>query len=743
MALASVSYPTDGVADTFAVPFEYVNRNDVTVYLNDVSVPFTWVTTSSIKLFPKPSAGLIVRIQRHSALETKPVNFQAGAVLPPGDLKKDSDHAFFLIQEMRDDIENIEAGTLSQTTIDQLKIDIQDSTLSSTEMSDLLGSSSVRIFQQAEPPVHTEDKTGKTWVVTISFTPVPPYPTYCMLRHWDGYEWAAGATVQTWTGSTNPESNQGYSSQEGQLWWYTTTDTLYERQNGQWVAINKDDYFWRTTEPYTLADGSIWYDSNDNNKSYRFDLFTKTWEPLVVSIHGSLVVDGSIVSSKINAGEIGAHHLSVTQLDAISADMGSLTAGNLTLRQDSLPDNGTRAWILAGSADPDTGLVPYGYYEWTDWSYTLIKTVNDRTNAYDAYDHHSGGIPNGALAVRYNYPWGSGGGIIWQYDSATEQWTYGSFIPIMNHVSGTGAPDPFAHMVGDLYHDTSLNRYYLKTTSTFWMMVANLDTATPGQYVISTNDKLPTVPEVDDIKNSSGWKVYTDTSTLVAISIPPDIVDTSLPTYNVNHLWLSSTDTYPLWFGQGARNDANGKFYVKDDGSVVFKGELQAASGTFSGDISAATGSFGGSLNAATGTFSGTLTADAVNAVNTVNIAGNAVTVPSAGSDSNLVTVNASATLNVLSVPHENMGGEPVIVMAHVIAGGSYGNTDGNLRIYRGATLIYDAAKGFPAGSYDHNAMVMDYPGIGSHTYTIQIYNNGGIPINVGLRTLLGLGVRK
>jgi hypothetical protein len=50
--------------------------------------------------------------------------------------------------------------------------------------------------------------------------------------------------------------------------------------------------------------------------------------------------------------------------------------------------------------------------------------------------------------------------------------------------------------------------------------------------------------------------------------------------------------------------------------------------GTFAGSLSAATGTFAGSLSAATGTFSGTLAANAINAVNTINIAENAVTVP-------------------------------------------------------------------------------------------------------------------
>jgi hypothetical protein len=42
-------------------------------------------------------------------------------------------------------------------------------------------------------------------------------------------------------------------------------------------------------------------------------------------------------------------------------------------------------------------------------------------------------------------------------------------------------------------------------------------------------------------------------------------------------------------------------------------------------------GTFSGSLQAATGSFSGSLTAQAVNAVSTINIAGDAITVPRAG----------------------------------------------------------------------------------------------------------------
>ncbi|MBV8156912.1 MAG: hypothetical protein JO278_04595, partial [Dyella sp.] len=62
------------------------------------------------------------------------------------------------------------------------------------------------------------------------------------------------------------------------------------------------------------------------------------------------------------------------------------------------------------------------------------------------------------------------------------------------------------------------------------------------------------------------------------------------------------------------------------NGSGTFSGALQAATGTFRGALQAASGTFTGALQAASGTFSGSLTADAINAVSTINVAGGSVT---------------------------------------------------------------------------------------------------------------------
>jgi hypothetical protein len=82
----------------------------------------------------------------------------------------------------------------------------------------------------------------------------------------------------------------------------------------------------------------------------------------------------------------------------------------------------------------------------------------------------------------------------------------------------------------------------------------------------------------------------------------------------------------------------------------TFSGSLSAATGTFTGALSAASGTFTGALSGSTGTFSGSLTVDAINAVNTVNIAGAAITESYLATGTSRVTSeNLTATLCTLS----------------------------------------------------------------------------------------------
>lgn len=137
------------------------------------------------------------------------------------------------------------------------------------------------------------------------------------------------------------------------------------------------------------------------------------------------------------------------------------------------------------------------------------------------------------------------------------------------------------------------------------------------------------------------------------------------------------------------------------------------------GDIYAANGSFGGALNAATGTFSGSLTADAVNAVSTINLRGNAVSVVAAAYAPETTGAFVSVTVLNSDIP-AGQSTVPIIVWASMtmqfatvfdIGVNQAWNTPGNLRRENLAagcwaiSVVYDAAPGtYTFGSFNGNA---------------------------------------
>lgn len=144
----------------------------------------------------------------------------------------------------------------------------------------------------------------------------------------------------------------------------------------------------------------------------------------------------------------------------------------------------------------------------------------------------------------------------------------------------------------------------------------------------------------------------------------------------------------------------------------TFAGALSAATGTFSGSLSAATGTFSGALNAATGTFSGSMTASAVNAVNTINLAGQAVTIPVGAYSSGQTPVGSYAqTATIVST------GAPIVISASVVISNNQENITWSLR--RNGVVIYQGPNIFNPNPLAVAFTVIDTPGAGSHTYQL------------------------
>jgi hypothetical protein len=163
------------------------------------------------------------------------------------------------------------------------------------------------------------------------------------------------------------------------------------------------------------------------------------------------------------------------------------------------------------------------------------------------------------------------------------------------------------------------------------------------------------------------------------------------------------------------------------DGSVTFW--LNAANGdlVLGNSVSAATGYFNGVV-AASGTFSGTLTAGAVNAVNTINIAGEAVSISRAA-----FAPGTSASL-VITVP-AGKGGALAIVIASISAPRSgYGQYLELNSSPGGYTLLRNESVGAPSIPALNATVVL---GAGTHTFTVS--SDDGLAFNAFVAVLYAM----
>ena len=120
--------------------------------------------------------------------------------------------------------------------------------------------------------------------------------------------------------------------------------------------------------------------------------------------------------------------------------------------------------------------------------------------------------------------------------------------------------------------------------------------------------------------------------------------------------------------------------------------------------------SFAGYLNAASGTFSGTLTAAAVNAVNTINIAGNAITVPMMANG----TTSASGTITLPD------GGWVSIIFGGQIPPGKTAAADRTVTLTVNGGAIKNAQAAYASsGNSSATEGYGTYLGVG--TYTISV----------------------
>ena len=87
-------------------PFTYLNTTDIKVFVNDVSVAFTFLNSSTVTPTVNPAAGAIVQVRRVTQKASVPVNFTDGSVLLEKDLDLMATYSLYLAQENQDIMES-------------------------------------------------------------------------------------------------------------------------------------------------------------------------------------------------------------------------------------------------------------------------------------------------------------------------------------------------------------------------------------------------------------------------------------------------------------------------------------------------------------------------------------------------------------------------------------------------------------------------------------------------------------
>lgn len=104
-ALASAEYTGDGVTDTYAIPFPFLDSSHVIVTVDDILVATNFIGPASIQVASgAPAVDAVVQVMRSTPRNTRMVDFQNGSTLTESNLDTDSLQAFYILQEIVDSV---------------------------------------------------------------------------------------------------------------------------------------------------------------------------------------------------------------------------------------------------------------------------------------------------------------------------------------------------------------------------------------------------------------------------------------------------------------------------------------------------------------------------------------------------------------------------------------------------------------------------------------------------------------
>jgi hypothetical protein len=146
MALSFANYTGDGSNKNFAVPFGYITQSNVTVLVNNVSVPFTWLNGSLVQATTAPATGASVQVRRTTQKAQPLVDFQDASTLTESDLDLFSQQMLYIAQEA---------------------FDGQSTMVGPDDTTDQMNAHNKRIINLADP-INPQDAATKNWMETAS-----------------------------------------------------------------------------------------------------------------------------------------------------------------------------------------------------------------------------------------------------------------------------------------------------------------------------------------------------------------------------------------------------------------------------------------------------------------------------------------------------------------------------------------------------------------------------------------------
>lgn len=124
--LTKVIYNGDGVVKNYTVPFKYIHKSHIKVYINNTETTnFIWLNDYTIQFISPPSINSVIRIERQTPIINPLVVYTNTALLKSNDLNLTYLHTLYKLQELMDNIVDLPTIAVDLPTIASVSVNFK------------------------------------------------------------------------------------------------------------------------------------------------------------------------------------------------------------------------------------------------------------------------------------------------------------------------------------------------------------------------------------------------------------------------------------------------------------------------------------------------------------------------------------------------------------------------------------------------------------------------------------------